>query len=215
MQQLRHKKHTEHIEKDINRCLFLSVIILNINGFNSPFKREMGRMDEYTWFKYMLPTRNSLDIQKQTGWKWNLKNKFHADCSQNRAGVAILTSEKTDFKPRKVTSQRRTLYINKLMGKNGNWQILFAWAPKSLWMVTAAKKLRRLLRGRKAMTNLVYWKSRDITFPTKSHLVKTIVFPAVMYTCESWTIKAKCWRIDAFEMWCWRRLLRVPWTARR
>ena len=74
---------------------------------------------------------------------------------------------------------------------------------------------RRLLRGRKAVTNLVYWKSRDITFPTKSHLVKTIVFPAVMYRCESWTIKAKCWRIDAFEMGCWRRLLRVPWTARR
>ena len=59
-------------------------------------------------------------------------------------------------------------------------------------------------------------KSRDITSPTKVHLVKDMVFPAVMYGCESWTIKkAECWRIDVFELWCWRRLLRVPWTARR
>ena len=59
-------------------------------------------------------------------------------------------------------------------------------------------------------------KSRDITLPTKVHLVKAMVFPVVMYGCESWTIKkAECWRIDGFEQWCWRRLLRVPWTARR
>ena len=76
---------------------------------------------------------------------------------------------------------------------------------------------RRLLLGRKAMTNLdSILKSRDITLPTKVHLVKTMVFPAVMYGCESWTIKkAECRRLDAFELWCWRRLLRVPWTARR
>ena len=76
---------------------------------------------------------------------------------------------------------------------------------------------RHLLLGRKAMTNLdSLLKSRDITLPTKVHLVKAIVFPAVMYGCESWTIqKAECWKIDAFELWCWRRLLRVPWTARR
>ena len=69
---------------------------------------------------------------------------------------------------------------------------------------------------RKAMTNLnSIWKSRDITLPTKVHLVKA-VFPVVMYGCESWTVKrAECRRIDAFELWCWRRLLRVPWTARR
>ena len=67
------------------------------------------------------------------------------------------------------------------------------------------------------MTNLdSILKSRDITLPTKVHLVKAMVFPAVMYSCESWTLKkAECWRIDAFELWCWRRLLRVPWTARR
>ena len=76
---------------------------------------------------------------------------------------------------------------------------------------------RRLLLGRKVMTNLdSIFKSRDITLPTKVHLVKAMVFPVVMYECESWTIKkAECRRIDAFELWCWRRLLRVPWTARR
>ena len=76
---------------------------------------------------------------------------------------------------------------------------------------------RRLLLGRKAMTNIdSILKSRDITLLTKVHLVKAMVFPVVMCGCESWTIKkAECWRIDAFELWCWRRLLRVPWTARR
>ena len=76
---------------------------------------------------------------------------------------------------------------------------------------------RCLLLGRKTMTNLdSTLKSRDITLPTKVHLVKSMVFPAVMYGCESWTIKkAEHRRIDAFELWCWRRLLRVPWTARR
>ena len=77
---------------------------------------------------------------------------------------------------------------------------------------------KRLLLGRKVMTNLdSILKSRDITLPTKVHLVKAMVFPVVMSGCESWTIKkaAEHRRIDAFELWCWRRLLRVPWTARR
>ena len=76
---------------------------------------------------------------------------------------------------------------------------------------------RCLLLGRKVITNLDnIFKSRDITLPTKVHLVKAMVFPWVMFRCESWTIKkAECRRIDAFELWCWRRLLRVPWTARR
>ena len=76
---------------------------------------------------------------------------------------------------------------------------------------------RRLFLGRKVMTNLdSIFKSRDITLPTKVHLVKAMVFPVVMYGCESWTVKkAEHRRIDAFELWCWRRLLRVPWTARR
>ena len=75
---------------------------------------------------------------------------------------------------------------------------------------------RCLLLGRKAMTNLdSVLKSRDITLPTKVHIVKDMVFPVVMYRCENWTIKkAECQRIDAFELWCWRRVFRVPWTAR-
>ena len=76
---------------------------------------------------------------------------------------------------------------------------------------------RRLLLGRIVMTDLdSIFKSRDITLPTKAHLVKAMVFPVVMYECESWTIKkAEHQKIDAFELWCWRRVLRVPWTARR
>ena len=76
---------------------------------------------------------------------------------------------------------------------------------------------RRLLLGRKVMNNLDgILKSRDITLPTKVHLVKAMVFPVVMYGCESWTVKkAERQRVDAFQLWCWRRLLRVPWTARR
>ena len=76
---------------------------------------------------------------------------------------------------------------------------------------------RRLLLGRKVMTKLdSIIKSRDITLPTNVHLVKAMVFPVVMYGCESWTIKkAECQRLDAFELWCWRRLLRIPWAARR
>ena len=89
------------------------------------------------------------------------------------------------------------------MGKH--WLTLFLGAPKSLQMVIAAMKLKD-----------VSLKSRDITLPTKVRLVKAMVFPVVMYGCESWTVKkAECQRIDAFELWCWRRLLRVPWTARR
>ena len=92
-------------------------------------------------------------------------------------------------------------------------------APKSLQMVTVAMKLKRacLLLGRKVMANPdSILKSRDVTLPTMVHLVKRVVFPVVMYGCESWTIKkAEHQRTDAFELWCWRKLFRVPWTARR
>ena len=105
------------------------------------------------------------------------------------------------------------------MGKQWKqWLTLFFWAPKSLQMVIASMKLKRhLLLGRKVMTNLEsILKRRNITLSTKVHLVKAMVFPVVMYGCESWTIKkAECRRTDAFELWCWRRLLRVSWTARR
>ena len=98
-----------------------------------------------------------------------------------------------------------------------SWQTDGEGAPKSLQMVTAAMKLRHLLLGRKAITNLdSILKSRNIILLTKVHLVKAMVFLVVMYGCESWTIKkAKRRRIDVFELWCWRRLLRVPWTPGR
>ena len=103
------------------------------------------------------------------------------------------------------------------MGKQWKqWLTLFLGAPKSLQMVITAMKLKDICSlVRKAMTNLdSILKSRDIT--TKVCLIKAMVFPAVMYGSDSWTIKnAECQRIDAFELWCWRRLLRVPWTARR
>ena len=96
-------------------------------------------------------------------------------------------------------------------------QTLLFWAPKSLQMGIAAMKLRHLLLGRKVMNNLdSILKSRDITLPTKVCLVKAVVFPVVMYGCESWTInKVEHRRIDALELWCCKRLLRVPWTERR
>ena len=105
------------------------------------------------------------------------------------------------------------------MGKQWKqWQNLFFLASKFTADGYCRHKIKRgLLLGRKVMTTLdSIFKSRDITLPTKVHLIKAMVFPVVMYGCESWTVKkAEHWRIDAFELWCWRRLLRVPWTTRR
>ena len=104
------------------------------------------------------------------------------------------------------------------MGKQWKqWQLILG-GPKITANGDCSHEIKRcLLLGRQVMTNLDNMlKSRDISLPTKVHLVKAMVFPVVMDGCESWTIKkAKCLRIDAFELWCWRRLLRVPWTARR
>ena len=108
-----------------------------------------------------------------------------------------------------------------------SWQIdgetmetvtLFSWAPKITADGDCTDEIKRhLLLGRKAMANIdSILKYRDITLSTKVHLVKAMVFPVVMNGCESWSIKkAECQRIDALELWCWRRLLRVPWTERR
>ena len=104
------------------------------------------------------------------------------------------------------------------MGNNGNSERLYFSGSKITADGDCSHEIkRRLLLGRKAMTNLdSILKSKDITLPTKVHLVKAMVFPVVMCRCESWTIKkAEHQRIDVFELWCWRRLLRVPWTARR
>ena len=103
-------------------------------------------------------------------------------------------------------------------GNSGNSDRLYFWGSKITANGDCSHEIKRcLLLGKKAMTNLdSIFKSRDITLPSKVHLVKAMVFPVVMYGCESWTIKkAECQRINAFELWCWRRLLRVPWTARR
>ena len=104
------------------------------------------------------------------------------------------------------------------MGKKWKqWQILFSQAPKIPVDGDCSREIkRRLLHGRKAVTNLhSVLKSRDITLPTEVHRVRAMVFPVVKYVCESWTIKkAEHWRIGALELWWWRRLLRVPWTDR-
>ena len=96
-------------------------------------------------------------------------------------------------------------------------QISCSWAPKLLWTVTATTKLKDACSLEEKRTNLdSVLRSRDITLSTKVYIVKATFFPVVMYGCESWTIKkAEHLRIDGFELWCWRRLLRVPWTARR
>ena len=102
-------------------------------------------------------------------------------------------------------------------GNNGNSDRLYFWGTRITVDGDCSHEIkRRLLLGRKVMTNLdSILKSRDIKLPTNVRLVKAMVFPVVMYGCESWTIKkAECQIIDAFELWCWRRLLRIPWTAR-
>ena len=97
------------------------------------------------------------------------------------------------------------------------WETLFSWAPKSLWMVTAAMKLEDACSlEEKLWEPRQHIKKQRHYFANKACLVKSMVFPVVMFECESWTIKkAEHWRMDAFELWCWRRLFRVPWTARR
>ena len=103
----------------------------------------------------------------------------------------------------------------KIQWKEGN--LCNKWCSDNWMSISEKVNLAEVILGRKVMTNLdSIFKSRDITLLTKVHLVKAMVFPVVMYGCESWTVKkAEHRRIDAFELWCWRRLLRVPWTARR
>ena len=104
------------------------------------------------------------------------------------------------------------------MGRQWKQSDFIFWGSKITADGDCSHEIKRpLLLGRKVMTNLdSILKSRDITLPTKVHVVKAMIFPVVMYGCESWTVKkAECRRIDALELWCWRRLLRVPWTASR
>ena len=109
-------------------------------------------------------------------------------------------------------------FMGNRWGNSGNSVRLYFWGSKITADGDCSHEIkRRLLLERKVMTNVdSIFKSKDITLPTKVHLVKALVFPVVIYGCESWTVKkAEHRRIDAFELWCWRRLLRVPWTARR
>ena len=122
-----------------------------------------------------------------------------------------------DCVQRKFLSPKSTVFKANRWGNNGKWQTFIFLGSKITADGDCSHEIkRRLLLGRKPMTNLdSILKSRDITLPTKIH-IKAMLFPAVMYGCESWTIKkAEHWRIDAFELWCWRWFLRVPWTARR
>ena len=139
-------------------------------------------------------------------------------------GLLMKVKEESENVSLKLNTQKTKIMAS---GTITSWQIdgetvdtvadFIFGAPKSLQIVIEAMKLRRLLIGRKVLTNLdSLLKNRDTALPTKVHVVKAMVFAVVTYGCESWTVKkAESQRIDAFELWCWRRLLRVPWTARR
>ena len=144
-----------------------------------------------------------------------------AESKEELKSVLMRVKEECEKVDLKLNIQKTKIMAS---GPITSWQIygetvadFILGAPKSLQMVIAAMKLRHLLFGRKVMTNLdSMLKSRDTNLSTKVCLVKAMVFPVVMFGCESWTTKkAEHQRIDAFELWCWRRLLRVPWTARR
>ena len=149
----------------------------------------------------------------------NINNLRYADdttlMAESKEGLKSFLMKVKEVMIEKV-SWKLNIQKTKIMasGPITSWQTVkhYFWGFKITANGDCSHKIKRcLLLGRKAMT-----KSRDITLPTKDHTIKATVFPVVMYGCESWTIKkAECQRIDAFELWCWRRLLRVPWTARR
>ena len=151
---------------------------------------------------------------------------YHPCCRKQRRTKELLESERGEFKAGLNLNIQKTKIM--ASGPITSWQIDGETMVTVTDFILLGSKIivdgdcsheikRHLLLGRKAMTNLdSISKSRDITLPTKVHLVKAMAFPVVMSKCESWTIKkAECQRIDAFELWCWRRLLWVPWTARR
>ena len=172
------------------------------------------------WMKHKLESRlpgeisitSDMQVTLPYGRKWRTKDPFDEN-------------ERREWK-----SWLKTQHSEKIMacGPTTSWQIdgetmeivtdfIFLGSKITANGDCSHEIKRCLLLGRKVMTNLdSILKRKDITLPTKIHLVKAMVFPVVMYRCESWTIKkAEHWRIDAFELWCWRRLLRVPWSARR
>ena len=151
--------------------------------------------------------------------------KNMAETKEELKSLLMKVKEESEKVGLKLNSQKTKIMAS---GPITSWQIVGETVQMVTNFIFGGSKItadgdcsheikRCLLLGRKVMTNLdSLLKSRDITLPTKVHLVKTMVFPVVMYGCESWTVKkAECRRIDAFELWCWRRLLKVPWTARR
>ena len=149
------------------------------------------------------PLWQKVKNSRASWWKWKRRAKIWLKTQHSKYEIGILSHH--------FTASR--------WGNNGNSDRLYiSGAPKSLQIDSNhfSHEIKRwLLLGRKAKTNLDSILNSRYTLPTKVCLVKALVFPVVMYGCESWTIKkAECWRIDAFELWCWRRLLRVPWTAR-
>ena len=132
--------------------------------------------------------------------------------------MKVRKSEKVGLKPNIQYGILSNHFMTNRQGNNGNSDRLYFWRSKITANGDCSHEIkRRLLLGRKVMTNLdSILKNKYFNLPTKVHLVKAMVFAGVIYGCESWTIKkAECQKVDAFELWCWRRLLRVPWTARR
>ena len=148
------------------------------------------------------------------GRKWRI-TKEPLDESERGEWKCWLKTQHSENEDHGIQSHHFMAYR---WGNNGNGVRLYFWGPQITADGDCSHEIKKhLLLWRKVITNLdSILKSRDITLPTKVCLVKAMVFPVVMYGCESWPIKkAECQRIDAFELWCWRRLLRVPWTARR
>ena len=148
-------------------------------------------------------------------WQKGRRTKEPLDESERAEWKSWLQTQHSENQDHNIWSHH---FMAKRWGNNGNSDRLYFGESQITAEGDFSHEIKRhLLLGRKAMTNLdSIFKSRDITLPTKVHLVQAIVFPVVMYGCASWIIKkAECGRIDAFELWCWRRLLRVPWTARR
>ena len=145
-------------------------------------------------------------------WQKMNRNKKPLDESERGELKSWLKAQHSENKDHGIWSHH---FMANRWGNSGR---LYFWGSKIIEDGDCSHEIkRRLLLGRKVMTNLdSIFKSRDITLPKKVPLVKAMVFPVVMYGCKSWTVKkAERQRIDAFDLWCWRRLLRVPWTARR
>ena len=177
--------------------------------------RRAGGKHTVVWCSSLVPSL--IDHRLAVCQMWNKKWKslcINTSPSWKRRVKSWLKDQHTANKDHGIWSHH---FMANRWRKWKQWQTLyFGLHNHCRWWLQPWNK-KSLLLGRKVMTNLdSILKSRDITLPAKVCLVKAVVFPVVMYGCESWTIKkTECWRIDAFELWCWRRLLRVPWTARR